>query len=168
MGDINLIPTKRIRTVGCRMVAFYEDLRVGRRFSSKQRSLSDSEIEAFARLTGDRNKLHTSEAFARRTIFGGRVAHGLLVLSAALGLWYDMGLTRDSLVALLGIGQVAFRAPVRPGQKFRLVTEVKSRRPSASRPGAGIVTLADRVTGNGGETLLEFERVLLVKRRPRK
>lgn len=148
------------------MAAFYEDLRVGQRYSSEQKSLSHSDIEAFARLTGDRNRLHLDERYARSSVFGGRVAHGLLVLSMALGLWYEMGVTRDSLVAFLGIDHLVFRAPVRPGQKFRLETKVKSRRPSKSRPGSGVVTLSDRVASDEGGTLLEFERVLLVRKRP--
>jgi len=150
------------------MTVFYEDLRVGRKFVSGPRSLSREEIEGFGRLTGDMNRLHTDEAYARTTVFRGSVAHGLLVLSAALGLWYGMNLTRDSLVALLGINGVSFEAPVRPGARFRLKSKVQSRRPSNSRPNAGIVTLKDTVTGERGERLLEFERVLLVKRRPKK
>ncbi len=149
------------------MTVFYEDLVVGRKFVSGEKSLSQEEIETFGRLTGDMNRLHTDDDYARSTVFRGRVAHGLLVLSSAMGLWYGMNLTRDSLVALLGINNVSFKAPVRPGQKFRLTSRVKSRRPSGSRPEAGIVTLKDQVAGEGREPLLEFERVLLVKRKPK-
>lgn len=149
------------------MTFFYEDMRVGKKFASGSRSISQGEIERFAKLTGDLNRLHTDEPYARTTVFGGTIAHGLLVLSAALGLWYEMGVTRDSLVALLGIDKVAFRAPVRPGEELRLLTEVRSRRPSASRPGEGIVILDDVVVGEEGKTLLKFERALLLKRKPK-
>lgn len=147
------------------MTIFYEDMRVGRSFTSESRTLAQSEIDSFARLTGDLNRLHTDEAYAKKTIFGGRVAHGLLVLSVAFGLWYGMDLTRESLVALLGINKVAFRAPARPGDRIHLVSKVQSRRPSTSRPDAGIVTFRDAVASEKGETLLEFERVLLLKKR---
>jgi acyl dehydratase len=147
------------------LTIFYEDMSVGKEFISGPRSLSKGEIDSFARLTGDLNRLHTDDSYAKNTIFRGRVAHGLLALSVALGLWYGMDLTRDSLVALLGINKVAFRAPVRPGDKLRLISKVLSRRPSGSRPEAGIVTLKDIVAGERGDTLLEFERVLLVKRK---
>lgn len=150
------------------MTIFYEDMRVGRSFASESKTLTQSEIDSFARLTGDLNRLHTDEAYAKKTIFGGRVAHGLLVLSAAFGLWYGMDLTRDSLVALLGINGVAFRAPARPGDKVHLISKVKSRRPSTSRPDAGIVTFHDSVANEKGGTLLEFERVLLLKKRPKR
>jgi len=146
------------------MTIFYEDMRVGREFVSDTRSLSQDEILNFAKLTGDLNRLHISDSYARKTIFQGRIAHGLFVLAVALGLWFRMDLTRDSLVALLGIDKVAFRAPVRPGDKLRLVSKVKSRRLSKSWPEAGIVTLKDSVSGEDGKAVLEFERVLLVKR----
>lgn len=114
------------------MSLFYDDMNVGREFTSGSRSIGREEIEAFARLTGDMNRLHTDESYARTTIFRGVVAHGLLVLSIALGLWYETGLTRDSLVALLGVNKVAFKAPARPGEQLRLLTKVQSRRLSDS------------------------------------
>lgn len=146
------------------MTLFYEDLRVGKKFTSSYRSLRQADIDRFARLTGDLNPIHMNKDYAKGTIFGARIAHGLLVLSVAVGLWFEMGLTRDSLVALLGIDKVEFRSPVHPGDSFRLISEVVSRRPSRTRPEAGIVTLRDSIVGNGEKTLLQFERVLLVNK----
>jgi len=140
---------------------------IGRRFVSRPRVLTEVDVDRFAELTGDLNRLHTDEEYARKTMFGGRIAHGLLVLSLAIGLWYEMGLTRDSLVALLGMDKVAFRAPVRPGERFHLVSRVRSRRPSKSNPEAGIVVLHDVVVDNLKRKLVEFERILLVRRRPK-
>ena len=149
------------------MTLYYEDLTVGRKFVSGPRVLTQAEVNRFARLTGDLNRLHTDEEYARKTPFGGRIAHGLLVLSASIGLWYEMDVTRDSLVALLGIDKVAFRAPTRPGERMHLVTRVQSRRHSKSNPGAGVVVLHDVVANDHDSELVEFERVLLVRRRPR-
>ncbi len=149
------------------MTLYYEDMPIGRKFISKARPLSQAEVDRFAELTGDLNRLHIDEEYARKTVFGGRIAHGLLVLSFAIGLWYDMDVTRDSLVALLGIDKVAFRAPARPGDKLHLISRVQSRRLSKSNPGAGIVVLDDAVANELGSEVMEFERVLLVKRRPK-
>ncbi len=149
------------------MTLYYEDMPIGRRFISRPRALTQAEVDHFAELTGDLNRLHTDEEYARTTTFGGRVAHGLLVLSLAIGLWYEMDLTRDSLVALLGIDSVAFRAPARPGDRLHLVSRVRSRRPSKSNPGTGIVVLHDAVADDLDKELMQFERVLLVKRRPK-
>lgn len=50
--------------------------------------LSDSDVRAFADVSGDHNPIHIDEAYAKTTIFGGRIAHGMHtagIISAALG-----------------------------------------------------------------------------------
>lgn len=149
------------------MPSYYEDLRVGTEFISPSKALRQADIDRFAGLTGDSNSIHVDLKRARESIFGGTIAHGLFVLSAALGLWYEMGVTRDSLIALIGIENVMFKAPVRPGDRFHLVSRVASRRPSRSRRDAGIVKLQDSVVDDQGGPLVDFERILLVKKSPR-
>src|SRR3954470_15421946 len=51
--------------------------------------VTDEQIEAFARLSGDRNPVHFDDAFARGIGFEGRIAHGAVtasLLSAVLGM----------------------------------------------------------------------------------
>ena len=51
------------------------------------RTITAREIDLFADATGDRNPVHVDEEAARRTLFGGRIAHGMLtagLISAAL------------------------------------------------------------------------------------
>src|SRR3990172_6283803 len=53
-----------------------------------EKTLSDTDVRAFAEASGDRNPLHLDDAYAARTRFGKRIAHGMLtagVISAALG-----------------------------------------------------------------------------------
>jgi 3-hydroxybutyryl-CoA dehydratase len=57
-------------------------------FASMTRTVQDSDIIAFAAITGDTNPVHLDEAFARTTRFGKRIAHGMLTasyISAVLG-----------------------------------------------------------------------------------
>jgi len=49
--------------------------------ASIERTISETDIEAFAALTGDRNPLHLDAVFARRTPFGRPIAHGMLSAS---------------------------------------------------------------------------------------
>lgn len=44
--------------------------------------ITDETIDAFAELSGDENRIHLDDEYAAETMFGGRVAHG--VLSAAV------------------------------------------------------------------------------------
>jgi 3-hydroxybutyryl-CoA dehydratase len=63
------------------------DLELGQ--SAERRfAITDAAVRAFAEVSGDHNPVHLDEAFARRTVFRGRVAHGMLLgahISAVLG-----------------------------------------------------------------------------------
>ena len=73
-----------------------------------------SEIEMFAEVSTDHNPVHLDDAYARDTIFEGRIAHGMLtaaLISAVIG----EQLPGHGTVYL---GQtLKFRAPVRPGDR---------------------------------------------------
>jgi acyl dehydratase len=90
---------------------------------SLTKTVTEEDIEFFARATGDMNPLHLDESYARSTRFGGRIAHGLLgagLISAILG------------TLLPGPGTVylsqklTFTAPVRIGDRITASVEVKS------------------------------------------
>lgn len=95
-----------------------EDIEVGMtRYLRKV--IDDSDIELFGRVSTDRNPVHFDDEYARDTIFGGRIAHGMLtagLISAVIG------------EQLPGHGTIymkqslAFLAPVRPGDE--VVAEV--------------------------------------------
>jgi acyl dehydratase len=144
---------------------FLEEFHVGNRFESREpRTVTKEDIEEFANLTGDMNPLHLDDAFARSRKFNGRIAHGLFTLAIALGQWYSLNLTRDSIVAILGINNLSFRAPVHPGDRIRLASEVIDKRDSKSDPSAGIVVFKDKVLNQDDATVLEFERVAMLKK----
>ncbi len=65
----------------------FEAIRIGDR-ASLSKTIASDDVESFAAITGDTNPVHLDEAFARSTIFKGRVAHGMLsasLISAVLG-----------------------------------------------------------------------------------
>ncbi|WP_298839229.1 MaoC family dehydratase [uncultured Roseobacter sp.] len=77
-----------------------------------QKVVTDEDIEMFAQISTDRNPVHLDDDYARDTIFGGRIAHGMLtagLISAVIG----EQLPGHGTVYL---GQsLKFLAPVRPG-----------------------------------------------------
>jgi 3-hydroxybutyryl-CoA dehydratase len=63
------------------------ELKVGD-FAEWSRTVTEDDIELFAKATGDFNPVHLDQAYAEKTIFKGRIAHGLLsvgIISTILG-----------------------------------------------------------------------------------
>ncbi len=98
-----------------------EDLEVGMS-REVSKTIGDEDIVAFAKLSTDHNPVHLDEEYAQETIFGGRIAHGMLtagLISAVIG------------EQLPGHGTVymkqnlTFLAPVRPGDRVRAVVSVR-------------------------------------------
>ena len=99
-----------------------EDLEIGMT-RSLQKEVTDLDIELFAQVSTDHNPVHLDEAYAQDTIFGGRIAHGMLtagLISAVIG----EQLPGHGTVYL---GQsLKFLAPVRPGDVVTAEVEVLS------------------------------------------
>ncbi|QHQ35896.1 MaoC family dehydratase [Algicella marina] len=98
-----------------------EDLSIGLS-RSLSKEITDRDIELFAEISTDHNPVHLDDDYAEDTIFGGRIAHGMLtasLISAVIG----EQLPGHGTVYL---GQnLRFMAPVRPGD--RVTAEVTVR-----------------------------------------
>jgi 3-hydroxybutyryl-CoA dehydratase len=146
------------------MAGYLEDIEVGSTFKTGRRTVTEADVVAFAGVSGDFNPLHTDEVFAREeTPFGGRIAHGPLVLSIS----YGMRSVRDQwrILALAGCER-RFVSPVFPGDTVWGEYEVLESRASRSRPQAGFVTLGVRILSDRGEVVQEGRDVLMVAARP--
>jgi acyl dehydratase len=145
--------------VGARL----EDIEVGTTFQTSRRTVTEADIVAFAGVSGDFNPLHVDEIFAReQTPYGGRIAHGPLVLSMSFGM---RSVRDDWQILALASCERRFRAPVFPGDTVWGVYEVLECRPSRSRPGTGFVTLAMSIHSDRGEVVQEGRDVLMVASR---
>src|SRR4051812_30925329 len=109
----------------------WKDLYVGLSFESPSRTITEADVVAFAGLTGDYSEVHTSEAFAQRTTFGRRIAHGMLGLSYAHGLmWARTGELRDCAIAFLGLSDWKFRRPIFLGDTIHVRYQIAELRDS--------------------------------------
>ena len=145
----------------------YEDLHVGLGFESPTRTITETDVVMFAALTGDYSELHTSEAFARKTQYGRRVAHGLLGLAVTHGLmWPRTNALRDIAIAFLGISDWRFRGPIFLGDTVHVVYRIAEMRDSRTYPDQAIVTFEVELRNEEGDVLQQGRKVLLVSKVP--
>jgi acyl dehydratase len=146
------------------VTCYFEDLEPGLELRTAERTVGERDVLAFAELSGDHNPIHVDEAAARRAGFDGRVAHGALGIALATGLVSESGLTRESLIALVGLSW-RFSAPVRIGDTVHARVRVTGRR-ATSRADRGVVILAVEVVDGAGRVVQQGELTELVRRRP--
>jgi acyl dehydratase len=140
-----------------------EEIEIGSRFQTSRRTVTESDIATFAGVSGDFNPLHVDEIFAREeTPFGGRIAHGPLVLGISYGL---RSVRDDWKILALASCERSFRAPVFPGDTVWGVYEVLDSKASRSRPGVGFVTLGVRILSDRDQVVQEGRDVLMVASR---
>lgn len=115
---------------------FLEDFEEGQVFLSQGRTVTEADLVTFAGWSWDTNPVHTDAVATADGRFGGPIAHGVLGLSIAMGLASRVGVFEACSIALLGIDEWRFEAPVRVGDTVRCrVTILDVRRTSAGDSG---------------------------------
>ena len=139
---------------------YYEDVQPGDTLTTATRTVTESDVMQFAGLTGDYFEIHTSATYAAQSLFGERVAHGLLLLSVANGLYTRLGYFYKTGLALLGLDDWRFSTPVKLGDTIRLRMTLAEKR-LTSKPGRGIfrwryelLNQSDQVCAQGDVTRL--------------
>lgn len=92
---------------------FIEDLSVGME-AHFAKMISDADISSFAEVSGDTNPMHLDDAYASKTRFGGRIAHGMLSASLISAV---IGTQLPGPGAIYMSQSLRFRAPVKPGDR---------------------------------------------------
>ncbi|MCL6430682.1 MAG: MaoC family dehydratase N-terminal domain-containing protein [Anaerolineae bacterium] len=142
---------------------YFEEMEEGLEVVSPGRTVTETDVVLFAGLSGDYNQLHTDAEFARGTIFGQRIAHGLLGLSIASGLAGRPGFIEGTAIAFMGLDW-KFKAPVFIGDTISLTARVARRR-EVRRLGGGIVVFQVALKNQRDETVQEGEWTILIRSR---
>ena len=142
---------------------YFEDFEQDREYVTRSRTITEADVVAFAGLSGDFNPLHVDEEFAKTTIFGARIAHGLLGLSVASGLINQLGLGEGTVMAFLGLTW-NFKGVIRIGDTITVRQLVADKRETLKKD-RGILRMAITVLNQHGEVVQDGEHVLMVKRR---
>ena len=143
---------------------YFEELTVGDEAISQGRTVTEADIVAFAALTGDRNPLHTDAEYAKGSIFGERIAHGLLGLSLGSGLLDRLNILTGTVGAFIDMNW-KFRDPIRIGDTIHVEAKV-IRKKEMRRLGGGLVVWTMAVINQRGETVQKGQWRVLIKSKP--
>src|SRR3989475_1934492 len=141
---------------------YFDEIQVGEEYESPGRTVTEADIVIFAGLSGDYNVLHTDAEFMKQSIFGERIAHGLLGLAIQAGL-FTRATPAYATVAFVGL-RWKFKGPIKIGDTIRLRAKVTAKK-ETSKPDRGLVTVERTVVNQRGEVVQEGETDLIVERR---
>jgi len=145
---------------------YYDELEVGARYLHRPgRTATEADNVLFSSLTMNTQALHLDAAFSEGQPFGQRLMNSMWTLATMVGASVSQ-ITQGTLVAQLGLSDISFPAPLFHGDTLYTETEVVDARPSASRPGQGIVTLRHTGRNQHGEVVAVATRVALMWRSP--
>lgn len=98
----------------------FDDFEAGQVFTGQGRTITESDLVWFASWSWDTNPPHTDAVHMASSRFGERIAHGLLGMSVAMGLASRLGVFESCSIALLGVDDWRFHAPVVVGDTVRV------------------------------------------------
>jgi len=139
----------------------FDALQGGERFVTRGRTVTEADIVHFAALTGDMHPQHTDAAWAAESRFGERIAHGMLVMSYAIGL---VPLDPERVVALRRVCDVVFKHPVYIGDTIHVDGRIESLKPVDAS--AGLVEALWKIVTQRGRTVARARVELLWRRSP--
>ena len=145
---------------------YFDDLREGDWFTSRARTITETDLVVFSGLSGDYSSIHIDEEMAKASSFGGRIAHGCLTLSIATGFEFQLmaGERENRVIAFYGLDKVRFTKPVHIGDTLHLEGDIAALQDKGDK--GGVVTMNQRIVNQRGETVASFEkRTLNAKRR---
>src|SRR4029077_3827083 len=140
---------------------YLEDFAVGEVYRHAHgRTVTDTDNTWFTLLTNNSHQIHTNADYAAKTEFGRPLVVSTLTLAIVTGL--SVPDVSQNAVANLGWDNVRLVAPVFAGDTLYASSEVVDVRASRSRPGQGVVRVRTRGFNQRDETVIEFERTVLV------
>jgi 3-hydroxybutyryl-CoA dehydratase len=134
--------------MNCSLSRPLDELEEDARFRTRGRTITEADIVAFATLTGDFHPIHTDAEWAAESEFGGRIAHGALLLSYSVGL---LPFDPEHVLALRGFERIAFKRPARIGDTIHVEGTVESK--EALDSDRGMVVLSLRIVNQRDEAV---------------
>lgn len=146
---------------------YFEDYTVGEKMVSPSRTITEADIVNFAMITGDWHPIHVNREYAEATVFGERIAHGMLTLTLGGSMCMWMGpntFVPKSFIAFLGMEEVRLPSPTKIGDTLHWEGEVVAL--DAKSKGRGMITWSCRVVNQRNEVCASYIHRSLCGQRP--
>jgi acyl dehydratase len=145
------------------MIEWFDDLKVGMRFRSSEVTITADEIKRFAS-EFDPQPFHLDEAAAEKTVFKGLAASGWHTAAIAMKLALKARPFGPHPLLGVGVDDLRWVKPVRPGDTLHLEGEVVELVPSRSKP-QGTARVKWTAYNQHGEAVYTFNPIAFVPRR---
>ena len=144
---------------------YLDDFQVGHVFRHQLRkSITESDNVLFSVMTLNPQPLHIDFDFAAKSEWGKPLVNSLFTLGLMIGISVH-DTTLGTTIANLGMTDTVFPAPVFHGDTIRVETEVKSVRPSKSKPDRGIVEFEHRAYNQDDVLVARCQRQAMIVRK---
>lgn len=143
---------------------YFEQFEEGVTLITRGRTITEADLVNFAGLTGDYNPMHTDAEYCKNSFMGQRVAHGMLIMSYAVGQAYQLGILERTTLAFRAL-EVKFSMPVYIGDTIRVELKVSETK-EAKRLGGGVVSLKFRILNQDDKVVQKGMMTLLMASKP--
>ena len=147
---------------------YYEDFVVGKLYEHPlRRTVTQMDNMLFSNMTLNPQPLHIDRHFCEtETDWGQPLMNSLFTLGLMVGIQVS-DMTVGTTIANLGMTEVKFPNPLFEGDTVHCTTEVLGKRPSKSRPSAGIVDTHIRAYNQDNKLVAECKRQAFMIMRPK-
>ena len=146
---------------GISMARKFEEIEIGESRESYGRTVSESDVYRFAGLEGHYGELHTNKEYAEQTDYGGRIAHGGLLVVLVQGFMASIGWNYDTY-ALYGFDTVRFIDSVLIGDTVHLESELVDK--EIRDEDTGKITISCELKKSDGTVAMAMDWMILINR----
>jgi acyl dehydratase len=144
---------------------YLEDFAAGQVYRSNRMQVDKGQILAFASQF-DPQPYHLDEEAARKSVFKGLAASGWHTAAVTMRLLVESEFQPADGILGVGLEELSWPRPVRPGDELRVETQVLELRPSKLRADRGVIRVRTTTLNQNDQPVQIFTGNLLVPRRP--
>jgi acyl dehydratase len=149
---------------------FFDDFNAGDTFTTSRRTLTEYDLEAFCNLAWFNSSMFFDDIYATEEMpYKSKVFPGPLIVSFSVGLFLKLGLYEKTIIALLGIERMKFKASLRIGDTMHVEVKILEKKDSMSHSDRGILTMRFTVnkvlSETGKEFIMSFEMAHMLKKK---